>query len=484
MGKAAGNGDGKAVKPGRRPRARLPPVDELLRSPEFAGLWSELGPAWARQVIRAALEARRERWRQGRERLADPPLGTDLRRRAAARLSWSLRRVINATGTILHTNLGRAPLSREAAARAAELAAGYSNLELDLATGHRGYRDAHAERLACELTSAERTLVVNNNAAAVLLLVNTVAAPGAPGGPLGEIIVSRGELVEIGGSFRIPEVLARGGASLIEVGATNRTRIADYRRALTPQTRLILRVHRSNFEMRGFTEQPALAALCALGQEAGVPVAEDLGSGCLADLNAAGVAREPLVRESLAAGVAAVSYSGDKLLGGPQAGLISGRRELLDRLRANPLFRALRVDRLTYAALEATLRAYARGRREEIPAVAMICAPLEELEARARSWAAALPTTTPSWQAEVARGESVVGGGSMPGQTLPSWVLLLTPLRDSADALAARLRRQTPPVVARIHEGRVCLDPRTVLPGEEAELLAALRACGSAVDGD
>lgn len=489
--------------PGRRdrPPAPLPAVDELLRAPELAALWTELGPAGARAVIREVLEARRERWRRGSAAEArEASLEADLRARAAARMAWSLQPVINATGTVLHTNLGRAPLGREAAARVAELAASYSNLEMDLETGRRGRRDVHAERLACELTGAERTLVVNNNAAAVLLLVNTLAAeaPGqvpktAPGSALdggpGEVIVSRGELVEIGGSFRIPEVLARGGARLVEVGATNRTRIGDYRQAISARTRLILRVHRSNFEMRGFTEQPALAELCALGREARVPVAEDLGSGCLVDLSPAGLAREPLVRDSLVAGVAAVTYSGDKLLGGPQAGLISGRRKLLDRLRANPLFRALRVDRLTYAALEATLRAYARGRREEIPALAMIFANTGELEARAKRWAAAMAPAiaaagAASWRAEVMLSTSVIGGGSTPGQTLPAWVLALAPEQESAAALAARLRRQTPPVVARIHEGRVLLDPRTVLPEQEAALvsilcrLAAARATG------
>lgn len=476
------------------PPAPLPAVDELLRAPTLAALWAELGPAWARAVIREALAARRERWRQGRAAEAsEAPLEAELRARAAARMAWSLQPVINATGTVLHTNLGRAPLSREAAARAAELAAGYSNLEMDLDTGRRGRRDAHAEGLACALTGAERTLVVNNNAAAVLLVVNTLAAPmpnwapdAAAGMAAGEVIVSRGELVEIGGSFRIPEVLARGGARLVEVGATNRTRIGDYRQAIGARTRLILRVHRSNFEMRGFTEQVALAELCALGREARIPVAEDLGSGCLVDLSPAGLAREPRVGESLAAGVAAVTYSGDKLLGGPQAGLISGRRNLLDRLRANPLFRALRVDRLTYAALEATLRAYARGRQEEIPAMAMIFASADELAARARRWAVAIARAQPAgaapWRAEVRPSASVIGGGSTPGQSLPTWVLALAPEGESAAALAARLRRQTPAVVARIHVGRVLLDPRTVLPEQEAALvdilcrLAAVRA--------
>lgn len=458
----------------------LPSVDELLRAPELAALWEALGPAWARAVIREALEARRQNWRQGGGRTAEP-IEAELRARGAARLAWSLRPVINATGTILHTNLGRAPLSAEAAARVAELAVGYSNLEFDLATGRRGRRDVHAEALACELTGAERTLVVNNNAAAVLLVVNTLAAE-TPGEAPGEVLVSRGELVEIGGSFRIPEVLARGGARLVEVGATNRTRIGDYRRAITPATRLILRVHRSNFEMRGFIEQPALAELCALGAETGIPVAEDMGSGCLLDLSPAGLRREPLVGDSLAAGVAVVTYSGDKLLGGPQAGLLSGRRAILDRLRANPLFRALRVDRLTYAALEATLRAYARQRYAEIPALRMIFA--GNLEARARRWAAALDAAQDGfWRAEVVAAESVVGGGSTPGQSLATFAVALAPEGWTADELEARLRAATPPVIARIHAGRVLLDPRTVAEEQEPALLAALAALAHSAAG-
>ncbi len=470
----------QAAAPSRTMPA-LPSVDELLRAPELAALWEALGPAWARAVIREALEARRRDWRQGGGGTAEP-IAAELRARGAARLAWSLRPVINATGTILHTNLGRAPLSAEAAARVAELAVGYSNLEFDLATGRRGRRDVHAEALACELTGAERTLVVNNNAAAVLLVVNTLAAAETPGEAPGEVLVSRGELVEIGGSFRIPEVLARGGARLVEVGATNRTRIGDYRRAITPATRLILRVHRSNFEMRGFIEQPALAELCALGAETGIPVAEDLGSGCLLDLSSAGLPREPLVGESLAAGVAVVTYSGDKLLGGPQAGLLSGRREILGRLRANPLFRALRVDRLTYAALEATLRAYARQRYAEIPALRMIFA--GDLETRARRWAAALDAAQDGfWRAEVVAAESVVGGGSTPGQSLATFAVALAPEEWTADQLEARLRAATPPVIARIHAGRVLLDPRTVAEEQEPALLAVLAELAHAASG-
>lgn len=451
------------------PLRALPSVDELLRRADLADLWRDLGPRWAREVIRAALEERRRRLAAGE---AGPgaaeeaeELAAALRRRGAAKLAPSLRSVINATGAILHTNLGRAPLAAEAAAKAAALAQGYCNLEFDLAAGERGRRDIHVEKLACAWTGAERTLVVNNNAAAVLLALNTLA--GAPG-QAGEALISRGELVEIGGSFRIPEIIARSGARMVEVGTTNRTRIADYRRALTPATRLLLRVHRSNFTMQGFVEQPALAELVALGREHGIPVVEDLGSGAWLDLSASTGIREPLVAESIAAGAAVVTYSGDKLLGGPQAGLISGEKRCLDRMRDNPLFRALRVDRLTYAALETTLRLYARGREAEIPVVRMMRA--GDLRERAEAWAARLGS---AWRARVIAGESVIGGGAAPGRTLPTWLVALDPLHLGSVELEARLRRGSPAVVARIVANRVVLDPRTVAPEEEPALWAA-----------
>ncbi|HZT74284.1 MAG TPA: L-seryl-tRNA(Sec) selenium transferase [Terriglobales bacterium] len=451
------------------PQRALPSVDELLRRPELAALWQALGPAWAREVIRAALAERRRRLSAGEVPAED--LAADLRRRAAARLAFSLRPVINATGTILHTNLGRAPLAAAAAERLAVLARGYSNLEFDLPAGARGRRDVHVEALACAWTGAERTLVVNNNAAAVLLALNTLA--GAPEDP-GEAVISRGELVEIGGSFRIPEIMARSGARMVEVGTTNRTRIADYRAALTPRTRLLLRVHRSNFVMQGFVEQPSLAELVALGREHRLPVVEDLGSGAWLDLSAATGVREPLVGESIAAGAAIVTYSGDKLLGGPQAGLISGQKTYLDRLRANPLFRALRVDRLTYAALEATLRLYAQGREEEVPAVRMLRA--ADLRARAEAWAARLAA---HWRAQVISGESLIGGGAGAGAALPTWLVALAPAALSAAALEARLRAADPPIVARIADDRVVLDPRTVAQEEEPALFAALAQIGT-----
>jgi L-seryl-tRNA(Ser) seleniumtransferase len=445
----------------------LPSVDELLRRPTLADAFQKLGPRRSTEVVRAVLQRLREE--VGSQQSASEhdaslaQIEASIKEEAARLLRPSLLTVINATGVILHTNLGRAPLSAAAAQRVAELAQSYSNLEFDLTTGHRGKRDVHVESLACSLTGAERTIVVNNNAAAVLLLLNTFAGDG------GEVIVSRGELVEIGGSFRVPDIMTRSGARLVEVGTTNRTRIADYRAALTPDTRLLLRVHRSNFEMRGFVEQPALNELVGLGRGAGVPVAEDLGSGCLFDLRAAALAPEPTVKDSLHAGVDVVTYSGDKLLGGPQAGLLSGKKAIIDRLRQNPMFRALRVDRLTYAALEVTLAAYAAEDYDAIPALRMIRA--GDLEKQARSFADALLAQA---HASAVKGESVIGGGSSPGQSIPTWLVALAPDEIAADELLARLRAADPPVIARIENDRVVLDLRTVLPDQRPALHSAI----------
>ncbi len=426
-------------------------MDTLLRRPELADAWRALGPAGARRVIGVCLQ----HLRRTPSAAALARLDDDLRAAAARRLQPSLRRVINATGVILHTNLGRAPLAPAAAARLAEIASGYSNLELDLATGKRARRDRHVSGLLAELTGAPASLVVNNNAAAVLLAVHTLALEGQ-----GEVLVSRGELVEIGESFRIAEIIARGGARLVEVGATNRTRLADYERALTPRTRLILRVHQSNFSQRGFVGQPALAELAAVARRRRIPLVEDLGSGCLTPLPGAS---EPLVRDSLRAGVHLVTYSGDKLLGGPQAGLISGEARLVERLRTNPLFRALRADGGVYAALEATLALYARGAWAELPIFAFAAAP--GLEARTRHFAARLP---PALGAEVLSGEAIVGGGALPETTLPTWLVSLP------QALAALLRQGEPPVIARVERGRCLLDLRTVLPDQQEQLLTAI----------
>src|SRR6185312_10220502 len=438
---------------------QVPSVDTLLRRAELAPLWRELGPQGARRVIGECLAALRAAPTvEGLENL-----GAALHAAAGRRLQPSLRAVINATGVVLHTNLGRAPLARAAVERMAEIAGGYCNLELDLGSGRRARRDRHVAGWLRELTGAAGHIVVNNNAAAVLLAVHTLALERR-----GEVLVSRGELVEIGEGFRIADIIERAGARLIEVGSTNRTRLADYQKAINRRTRLILRVHRSNFTMHGFVEQPPLAALAALAREHQLPLVEDLGSGSLSPLP--GTGPEPLVRESLENGATLVTYSGDKLLGGPQAGLISGDATTVERLRANPLYRALRADRLTYAGLEATLALYAREAWAELPIFAAAAAP--DLEARTRAFAASLP---PTLAATVESARAVVGGGSLPGQSLANWRIGLP------EALAEPLRRGTPPVVTRLEDGRCWCDLRTVLPAQLPELKAAIPAAYAAL---
>lgn len=374
----------------------------------------------------------------------------------------SLRRVINATGVILHTNLGRAPLGPTVAARVASLAAGYTNLEYDLATGSRGRRDTHAERLLCRLTGAAAAVVVNNNAAATLLVLAALAAGR-------EVIISRGELVEIGGGFRVPDVLAQSGAVLREVGTTNRTRSADYAAAIGERTALILRVHPSNFRIEGFAERPALPDLVAIGRRFGVAVVEDIGSGYLANAAApdlAALAQEPDVRSSIAAGAAAVMFSGDKLLGGPQAGIVVGDEAVLSRVRAHPLMRALRVDKMTYAALEATLGEMNAGRaHESIPVSRMLALTPGEIEGRARVVAAALASG--GLTATIIDGESTIGGGSAPGSALPTRLLAVTRLDTSATKLEQHIRSHHVPIIARIDNARLLLDLRTVDPADD-----------------
>ncbi len=453
---------------------RLPAVDELLRLPEVAGLSEREGHAAVADSARAVLEEVRRAIAAGTlddagVDLAVAGLSAALERHLRASLRYSLRPVINATGVVLHTNLGRAPLSREALAHAAEVACGYSNLEYDLETGERGERDTHAQRLLAgllELGTHATTLVVNNNAAAVLLALNSLAEGG-------EVVVSRGELVEIGGSFRIPDVMAKSGAILREVGTTNRTRISDYEQAITDRTRLLLRVHRSNFQITGFTEQPSLQQLVDLGRARQLPVMEDLGSGALFDLASVGVSGEPGVAESLRTGADVVTYSGDKLLGGPQAGLLSGQRELITRIRKNPLFRALRVDKLTYAALEATLLAYVR-RDGSVPVLRMLRLSRQEIGERARGLQSKLRDVA-NLAIEIEQGESMIGGGAAPAATLPTVLLALTRAGRSADQLARALRQWEPPVIARVEDERVLLDLRTVFPEQDSALADALR---------
>jgi len=460
---------------------QLPSVDELLRSDSLRSLSKHFGHP-------ATVEAARDFVAELRTRLSAGTLdeaafsaaiedaSKAIERRLQQSLAYSLRRVINATGVILHTNLGRAPLSEAALEHVSEVSRGYSNLEFDLATGERGKRDVHVSRLFAKLlNSPDRevsTIVVNNNAAAVLLALNSLAEGG-------EVIVSRGELVEIGGSFRIPDVMAKSGAVLREVGTTNRTRIADYECAIGERTKLLLRVHRSNFQIVGFTEQPSPEELVALGRRHNIPVMEDLGSGELFDLRQAGVHGEPMIADSLRAGIGIVTYSGDKLLGGPQAGLISGAPELVAKLRGNPLFRALRVDKMFYAALEATLLAYLREDYDAIPTLRMMRIPEDELQHRAEHIARSLHVSTPELEIEVVATRSLLGGGSAPGATLPSRALAVRCGAMSADDLLLRLRQWQTPIIARVEDGRVLLDLRTVEPGQDAIVLAALESIGS-----
>ena len=454
----------------------LPSVDELLRQPELASLIGLEGQPAVVEASRVVIAKVREEIAGGHleneesVQLVIAGLHDGIARQLHKAMEFSLKPVINATGVILHTNLGRAPLPQSALKRVAEVAGGYSNLEFDVPAGERGKRDVHVERLFAQLLNQEgvsgiRTVVVNNCAAAVLLALNTLADGG-------EVIVSRGELVEIGGSFRVPDVMAKSGAVLREVGTTNRTRIGDYERAIHEKTRLLLRVHRSNFAIVGFTEQPALEELAALGRKHNLPLMEDLGGGALLPLRSLGV-NESGVMDSLRAGVDVVTYSGDKMLGGPQAGVLSGREELIKKIRSNPLFRALRVDKLTYAALEATLMEYIRQNHDAIPFARMMRLPADAIRRRAEAICAKLKPAA-RLRMEVIPGESLVGGGSAPTSTLPTHLLAVTSDGSSADELAARLRGHHRPIVGRVEEGRVLIDLRTVFEHEDSEVAKAL----------
>jgi len=461
---------------------KLPSLDELLHQPELGFLVEREGHPAAADAARTVLarlreEISAEHLDSAAVDLALAGLPQAIERQLQHSLGYSLRPVINATGVILHTNLGRAPLSSSAIEHIKEISTCYSNLELDLARGERGQRDVHVDRFFRKLLHQEvggegtrardiSTIVVNNNAAAVLLTLNTLAEGG-------EVVVSRGELVEIGGSFRIPDVMAKSGAILREVGTTNRTRLADFERAINERTRLLLRVHRSNFQITGFTEQPALEELVALSQRRGIPLVEDLGSGALFDLQSVGIGNEPGVLNSLRAGVDVVTYSGDKLLGGPQAGIISGRSDVVTRMRSNSMFRALRVDKLIYAALEATLLSYVKHDHDSIPAIRMMRLSMEEIGQRAHLLAQNLESSNVS--AEVIDGESVIGGGAAPSAVLPTRLLAVSAKGLSADDMAARLRAFNPSIIARVEEGRVLLDLRTVFPEQDDYIVQALR---------
>lgn len=455
----------------------LPAVDELLKHSALADMLTREGQPAVTESVRAVLARLREEisagtlGNQAAVELAVSHLPHAIARHLSSAMEFSLQPVINATGVVLHTNLGRAPLAEAALKRINEVAGRYSNLEFDIAAGERGKRDVHVERLFSRLLNQEgvsgiRTVVVNNCAAAVMLALNTLAEGS-------EVIVSRGELVEIGGSFRVPDVMAKSSAVLREVGTTNRTRLSDYENAINEKTRLLLRVHRSNFAIIGFTEQPSLEELAALGRKHNIPVMEDLGGGAMVPLRSLGI-NESGVMESLRAGIDLITYSGDKMLGGPQAGLLSGREELIKRLRSNPLFRALRVDKLTYAALEGTLMEYIRQNQNMVPFARMMRLPAQEIRARAEALQAQL-TSVAHLQTDVVAGESLVGGGSAPTSSLPTFLLAVTAQSLSADELAARLRHHHPPIVARVEEGRVLLDLRTVFgPEEDSDIAHAL----------
>ena len=436
--------------------SELPAVHEVAERVIAPGIPRHLVVAEIRRVLD---EARREIRAGAANGITRMAIEARVERALRTLAMPSLRRVINATGVVLHTNLGRAPLGPQT------IHPGYSNLEYDIATGLRGKRDVHTGALIERLLGAPG-IAVNNNAAAIYLALNELASGH-------EVVVSRGELIEIGDGFRIPDIMLRSGALLREVGTTNRTSVADYREAITGGTRLLLRVHPSNFRIEGFTARPSLEELVALGRERGIPVYEDLGSGCLVDLRPFGV-DEPLVSDSLRAGADLVSFSGDKLLGGPQSGILAGKPEIVARLRRNPMFRALRLDKTIYQALETTLRNVLLERWEQVPALRMIRQSAAEIRARAERLLTSLLAALPGVRAELTPGESVIGGGATPEQSIPTWLIAIA----CADEGAAqrKLRANDPPVIARIEEKRLLLDLRTVLPEEETELAAALQA--------
>jgi len=461
---------------------KLPKADLLLGAAERVGLVARLGHTAVMEAVRAVLDEVRARVLAGEPCPPPADLEAALLGRLATGARASLRRVVNATGVVIHTNLGRAPLSEDALAAIREVGEGYSNLEYDLEAGERGDRYGHAAAALCRLTGAEAAVVVNNNASSVLVALAalcfgprppTPALPPDRGeGDQPEVIISRGQLIEIGGGFRIPDVLRRSGAALVEVGSTNRTYLRDFEAAATARTRMLLSVHRSNFRQSGFVHDAELSELVELGRRLGAWVMDDLGSGTLLPTERYGLGKEPTVQERVATGADLVCFSGDKLLGGPQAGILVGRREAIRRVKRHPLMRALRLDKVTIAALSATLAHYERGEAaREIPVWRAIALAPEALRARAEGWRAALGADGAA--CEVRASASAVGGGSLPEVTLPTSVLALPP--GDADALAARLRRGDPPVVGRIEEGRVVLDPRTVMPGEDDALVRAVR---------
>ena len=457
----------------------IPSIDDLRQRPGVRALEARFGADATVDALRHAAAAVRTAIAGGDQSLTtEASVASRIETAVASELGDafrpSLESVINATGVIVHTNLGRAPLADAALERVAAVARGYASLEYDLGRGTRGRRDVHAEALLRRLTGADAAVVVNNNAAATLLILAALAAGR-------EVIVSRGELVEIGGGFRVPDVMAQSGAVLREVGTTNKTRAADYAAAITSRTALLLRVHPSNFRIEGFTARPSLAEVIEVGQAFNIPVAEDLGSGHLSIVTSlTGQTRdkslgdEPVVAESVAAGVDVCCFSGDKLLGGPQAGIIVGRADPLTRIRRHPLMRALRVDKMTYAALEATLAEYVAGRAARtVPVQRMLTMTADEIRARAEGLASAIGRIA-GWRAELVDGVSAIGGGSAPGVELPTRLVAIEKAGVTPDTLEERLRKLTPPVIARIERDRLVLDLRTVTPDQDRELAALL----------
>ena len=455
---------------------KIPSVEEILSQPELSGLLK----TYPREVVVEAIQSSLKKLREGLlhlERISEPdeslfsfdrlfPLfQKEIERRTRPRL----RRVINATGVVIHTNLGRSPLHPSALHHLLEISQSYSNLEYDLDRGERGSRYSHIEEILCRLSGAESGMVVNNNAGAVLLVLNTLAEGR-------EVVVSRGELVEIGGAFRIPDVMKRSGALLREVGTTNRTHLTDYREAIVPQTSLLLKVHTSNFRVLGFTSEVSLQELVQLGREHHLPVMDDLGSGCLVDLTRYGLEREPTVQEMMKSGVDVVTFSGDKLLGGPQAGVIVGKREMIDLIKTNPLTRALRIDKLTLAALESTLLLYLDEEKamEEIPTLRMLALDRNRLKQRGRRLMRRLAGIE-GMEAVLKEDVSQVGGGSLPLQELPTMVVAVRPRSLSANDFERNLRKGNPPVVSRISKEEVILDLRTIFDEEIPLLTEAIR---------
>ena len=446
---------------------QIPKVDELLREPRLEALFAEMSEKIVTRAVRQGLDELRKNVLEGK--IEELPTREALCGRIAA-IAWreaspSLQRVINGTGIILHTNLGRACLSDKAAKAACAVAGSYSTLEYNIATGGRGLRYTHVEDLLCRLTGAESALVVNNNAAAVLLTLSALTTGG-------QVVVSRGELVEIGGSFRVPDIMEACGAELKEVGTTNKTHLRDYDKAICADTKALMKVHTSNYRIVGFTETPALADMVRLGHDRGLLVIEDLGSGCLIDLNQFGIHDEPTVQDSLRAGVDVVSISGDKLLGGPQAGIILGKKCYIDILKKHPLTRAMRVDKMTLAALEATLRSYeAEKALEEIPTMAMLAVSQEQLKAKAETLCEGLVAA--GCNAQVVETEGQVGGGSVPTKMLKSFAVAMEPKNGSVDEMEEKLRLGMPPIIGRINHDRYLLDVRTLKETDYEEIIAA-----------